>query len=109
MDEQPIFGTTDGKVSNPSNIKIEKTLNERHPQNGEYSMMATTAQNIKDIMHGSPNWRALSGARKESLDCIATKLARILHGDPNYVDHYHDIAGYATLAELSIFPMEVKS
>ena len=30
---------------------------------------------------------------------ILHKLARILNGDPNYVDSWHDIAGYAILVE----------
>lgn len=30
---------------------------------------------------------------------IAGKIARIINGDPNYVDSWHDIAGYATLIE----------
>lgn len=29
----------------------------------------------------------------------AHKQARILNGDPNYADSWHDIAGYATLVE----------
>lgn len=30
---------------------------------------------------------------------IADKIARILNGDPEYRDNWHDIAGYAKLAE----------
>ena len=30
---------------------------------------------------------------------IANKIGRILNGDPNYPDSWHDIAGYATLIE----------
>jgi hypothetical protein len=35
--------------------------------------------------------------QRESLDMIAHKIARILNGNPNVHDHWHDIAGYATL------------
>jgi len=30
---------------------------------------------------------------------IAHKIARIINGDPNHLDSWHDIAGYATLVE----------
>ena len=30
---------------------------------------------------------------------IVHKIARILAGDPNHADHWHDIAGYAILVE----------
>ena len=33
---------------------------------------------------------------QHALDMIAVKLGRILAGDPNYVDNWRDIAGYAT-------------
>ncbi len=32
-------------------------------------------------------------------EVIADKIARILNGDPNYKDNWHDIQGYAKLAE----------
>ena len=38
----------------------------------------------------------------QALDLIATKLARIITGDPDYSDNWHDIAGYATLVEQEI-------
>ena len=33
----------------------------------------------------------------EALDMIAHKIARIINGDPDYADSWHDIAGYAKL------------
>lgn len=30
---------------------------------------------------------------------IVHKIGRILNGDPNYADSWHDIAGYATLID----------
>lgn len=35
--------------------------------------------------------------QREALEMIAHKIARILNGDPNYADSWHDVAGYATL------------
>lgn len=37
--------------------------------------------------------------QKEALSMIFSKIARILNGDPDHIDSWHDIAGYATLVE----------
>lgn len=44
-----------------------------------------------------PGWHELSCDQKEALETIATKIARILNGDPDYIDNWVDIAGYAML------------
>ena len=33
----------------------------------------------------------------EALDMICHKIGRIINGDPDYADSWHDIAGYAQL------------
>lgn len=38
-----------------------------------------------------------SAAQRIALDMITLKLARIAAGDPNHIDSWVDIAGYATL------------
>ena len=40
---------------------------------------------------------------------ISTKLARIASGNPNELDHWKDIAGYADLSSAQLIPSEVKS
>lgn len=78
---------------------IQNTLAERQQTHGNFPDQATTAQRLKDIHRESPNWETLSPAMKESLDLIATKVSRILHGNPKHSDTWHDVAGYATLIE----------
>ena len=39
----------------------------------------------------------LSNEQKESLHMITHKVGRILNGDPNFIDSWRDLAGYATL------------
>ena len=75
--------------------ELETTLIERGKY-GEYGYMATTAQRIKEAMGGRAH---LSAVQRESLDMIATKIARLVCGDPNDRDSWHDIQGYAKLAE----------
>ena len=72
-------------------------LLEREKTHGDYQTQSATSQVIKHVMHVAPNWSKLSAPQRESLEMIAVKIARILHGDPNEVDHWRDCVGYATL------------
>jgi hypothetical protein len=78
---------------------VEHTLQQRHERYGTYLQTAQLIQDLKDVMHRAPQWVDLEADQKESLDLIANKIGRILRGDANYVDSWHDIAGYATLIE----------
>ena len=76
---------------------IEQTLAERESSHGDYRDHARTAQGIKNVMLSSTKWQSLSDPQKESLDMIAHKVGRILNGDPNFIDSWRDLAGYAML------------
>lgn len=75
----------------------EDILNEREKTHGEYCDVAKTAQSIQLDMRCSKNWFHLNSMQRESLEMIATKISRILNGDPNKKDHWDDISGYALL------------
>ena len=79
--------------------EVENTLQERGQRYGEFKDHAQISQSLKNLMKIYPGWERLNAAQRESLEMIAHKIARILNGDPNYADSWHDIAGYATLAE----------
>lgn len=72
-------------------------LKEREETHGLYADVSQTAQSLKNSFAVQPNWVVLSPVQRESLDLIATKLARILNGDPDEIDHWEDVAGYARL------------
>jgi len=76
---------------------ITETLKERGSRYGDFKEHARITQNIKAAMRDSPNWATLSDDKKECLEMIAHKQGRILNGDPEYHDSYHDIIGYTTL------------
>lgn len=78
---------------------VEATLAERGSRYGDFPTHATITQNIKRAMVESKNWETLPDSMKESLEMIAHKIGRILNGDPNYQDSWHDISGYAQLIE----------
>ena len=73
-------------------------LNERGGAYGSFFELSATAQAIKLVLRTSANWNALPPEVKEFADMNATKLARIVTGNPLHEDSYVDIAGYATLA-----------
>lgn len=78
---------------------VDDTLQQRHKTYGEYTTQARIAQQLKEVMYDTPNWHMLAYAQRESLDMIAAKISRILNGDPDHIDSWHDIGGYARLVE----------
>jgi len=78
---------------------VEQTLAERGARYGDFTDHAELAQSLQDTMRGVPGWQRLSSDKKQALTVIADKIARILSGDPEYTDNWHDIAGYAKLTE----------
>lgn len=93
-------------------MSVENTLAERGNRYGDFTDHARLCQDLKDVMttfavvQNTPNsvavhlpWGELPATHKQALEVIADKIARILSGDPNYADNWHDIQGYAKLVE----------
>ena len=83
-------------------METTELLNERGKAHGPYELHAGIAQQIKSVMqlqyhNGYACWAKLGETQRESLDMIAHKIGRILAGDPDFRDHWDDIAGYAKL------------
>lgn len=78
---------------------IDSTLKERGGNYGNFLDQSTIAGRIKDVMINSPQWDYLDYDMKEALDMIAVKIARLLNGNPNHLDSWHDIIGYTRLVE----------
>lgn len=80
-------------------MNIESTLAERGTRYGVFKEHSRITQSIKRAMQDSPNWNDLADDQKEALEMVAHKVGRILNGDPNYIDSWHDIIGYTKLVE----------
>lgn len=80
---------------------ISKVLNERGKRYGDFTHHAAVCQCLKEVMmlHTASKYAQLSADKKQALDVIADKIARILTGDPEYDDNWIDIQGYAKLAQ----------
>lgn len=88
-------------------VGIDATLAERGARYGSYAEHAHITQAIKAAMADSSNWASLKPHQRETLEMIAHKVGRILNGDPDYHDSWHDIVGYAKLsADLALPPTE---
>ena len=78
---------------------VNDTLTERGKRYGTFTGHAEIAQHLKVTINRYLGRREqhLADDQKEALDMICHKIARIINGDPNYADSWHDIAGYAQL------------
>ena len=88
---------------------IDETLKERGKQYGDFVGHAEITQRLKRAMERSPKWNCISDDKREALDMIVHKIARILNGDPEFHDSWHDIVGYAKLVADSLSPPTPKS
>ena len=86
------------------NANIESTLAERATRYGDFNGHAKITQEIKTAMQLAPKWHALTPAQKEALEMVAHKIGRILNGDPDYHDSWHDIIGYTKLVADTLLP-----
>jgi hypothetical protein len=83
----------------PVNEPIDATLAARGSRYGDFHGHAEVTQNLKRAMYSHHGWHKLSDDKREALEMIMHKVGRILNGDPNYIDSWHDIIGYARLVE----------
>jgi len=81
-------------------MKIEETLNDREKTYGDFGDYCRILADLKIAMEASKH--RLNCIHSGALDMILSKIARILNGDPDHIDSWHDIAGYATLVEKGI-------
>lgn len=81
---------------------IEQTLAERGSRYGDFESVAETTRALMRTLADADRFDELSAAQYEALHMICSKMARIVNGDPDYPDNWHDIAGYAKLVEDTI-------
>ena len=78
-------------------VDIKEILKERGENYGDFERGSNLAAAIQDAMAGGVKAVTLKPFQHQALTVIAQKISRILNGDPDYVDNWRDIAGYATL------------
>lgn len=80
-------------------MQIEDTLAQRGDRYGNFIGVSAISQDLKFLINTALQDRdkRLPVEQMEALDMICNKLARIINGDNNYADSWHDVSGYAQL------------
>lgn len=78
---------------------IDETLDNRAKDYGKFIQGAEIMQMLKRLVHNYIELRGtkLAFDQREAIDMIIHKLGRIINGNPDKVDTWVDIAGYAKL------------
>lgn len=80
---------------------VDATLEERGNRYGDFMGHARVTQELKEVIaaHLTRLDKVLAYDQQEALDMVCHKIGRIVNGDPDYIDSWHDIAGYVRLVE----------
>lgn len=81
---------------------LTNILAERGKRYGDFTQNAQLSQALKRLCEKADFGKAvdlphLTSVQQEALCVILQKISRIVTGNPDYVDNWDDIAGYATL------------
>jgi DNA-binding PadR family transcriptional regulator len=79
--------------------EVDATLDARAVEYGKFIEGAEVMQMLKRVVQAALNNRdkTLAHDQAEAMDMIIHKIGRIVNGNPDVVDHWLDIAGYAQL------------
>lgn len=83
-------------------MNITDTLNDREKKYGSFADNARIAQSLNGVARSANGWYNMPDTQREAIEMIFHKIARQLNGAKDYPDNFHDIAGYAMLAEQEI-------
>ena len=83
----------------PPMPQVDETLDARAVEYGKFIEGAEVMQMLKRVVLNALNNRdkTLAHDQAEAMDMIIHKIGRIINGNPDVVDHWLDIAGYAQL------------
>jgi len=83
----------------PPMPEVDATLDARAVDYGKFIEGAEVMQMLKRVVQNALNNRdkTLAHDQAEAMDMIIHKIGRIVNGNPDVVDHWLDIAGYAQL------------
>lgn len=78
---------------------VDEIIDQRASVYGEFARVAKFSCDFKSLLERFQSEAdcRLTYDQKESMHMIMHKIARIISGNPNYIDNWDDIAGYATL------------
>jgi len=97
-DMLPVFAPPE-MVPMPPVPDVNATLDTRAKDYGLFKDGAELMQSLKRKLaeHAAKHDKTFADDQWEALEMIVHKMGRIVNGNPDVVDHWVDIAGYATL------------
>lgn len=101
-DEHVVFTTDVGNGIEDKDKSVSEIIDEREKTHGDFRAMSGTNIQIQNAIEKGEGYKWLNASQLTSLQMIAVKIARIVNGDPNHIDSWDDIAGYATLVSKEI-------
>lgn len=78
---------------------VASTLAERQKRYGSFCDVANTTDGMLAYIDQLEGFQEAESDQREAARMILQKLARAFSGDPDYIDNWHDIQGYAKLVE----------
>jgi hypothetical protein len=83
----------------PEPSVVDQVLDSRAVEYGTFADGAALMQSIKRTLsaHAQKHGRTFADDQWEALEMVVHKMARIVNGNPDNVDSWTDIAGYAML------------
>ena len=86
-------------------MDTDRLLAEREKTHGEYEDDARAAMRLIDVVN-EETAVSLTYVQRHTLHMICHKIARIITGDPNHLDHWVDLVGYPELVARSLKPRQ---
>lgn len=98
----PLTITLPAKTENT--ISVGEVLDQRAVDYGQFKHGAELMQGMKRLVadHAQRHGKTFADDQWEALEMIIHKVGRIVNGNPDKVDHWIDIAGYAKLVALRL-------
>ena len=83
----------------PQTTQVDEVLDQRAVDYGKFKDGAELMQALKRTLaaHAQRHGKTFADDQWEALEMIVHKIGRIVNGNPDKVDHWTDIAGYAKL------------
>ena len=83
----------------PDETNVDEVLDQRALDYGAFKDGAALMQGMKRLLadHAQKHSKTFADDQWEALEMIVHKIGRIVNGNPDKVDHWTDIAGYAKL------------
>jgi len=97
--DHPADEATRKAIEKARQTNVEEVLDSRALDYGKFKDGASLMQALKRTLadHAQKHGKTFADDQWEALEMIVHKIGRIVNGNPDVVDHWLDIAGYAKL------------